>query len=166
MNETKSLRANLGDAEAMKHAQSGIGYLFGETRPFERYEDFGINVRVLEPGQPASLYHSEAAEEIFLVLGGECLAIVEDEEVPLHTWDFLHCPPRTAHVIVGAGDRPATVLMVGGRRSEEPPHYPVSELAARFGASVKTPVDNGREAYEQAGWELEFKPVPLPWPPG
>jgi uncharacterized cupin superfamily protein len=165
MGDQSWLTGNLGEAEALKHRQSGIGYLFGENRPFERYGDFGINVRVLQPGQPASLYHSEPADELFLVLGGECLAIVEDEEVPLRTWDFLHTPPQTAHVIVGAGDGPATVLMVGGRGSEGPPRYPVSEIAARYGASVKTEADNGRDAWQQAGWELNFDNVRLPWPP-
>jgi uncharacterized cupin superfamily protein len=159
------LKANLGEVEGMEHAQGGLGYLFGESYPRERYADIGINVRVLRPGQPASLYHAESAEEFFIVLGGECLAIVEDEEVPLRTWDFLHCPPGTAHLIVGAGDGRATVLMVGGRRAEGPPRYPVSELAARYGASVESETNNPREAWAQAGWAMEFKPAELPWPP-
>src|ERR671935_2050110 len=141
------LKENLAEAEALEHSRIGKGYLFGEIMPRDRYRDVGINVRVLEPGQPASLYHSEAEEEFFIVLGGDCLAIVEDEEVPLRKWDFLHCPPRTAHVIIGAGDGPATVLMVGGRRAEGPLHYPVSDLAARYGVSVSTPTDNPREAW-------------------
>ncbi len=159
------LKANLGEAEGMKHPQAGLGYLFGESYPRERYADFGINVRVLEPGQPASLYHSESVEEVFLVLGGEALAIVDDEEVPLRQWDFIHCPPGTAHLIVGAGDGPATVLMVGGRKTEEPPHYPVSEVAARYGASVETETSDPREAWSQLGWSTEFENAPLPWPP-
>ncbi len=159
-------KQNLSEVEALHHEQGGIGYLFGETRPFERYQDFGINVRVLKPGQPASLYHSEAAEEFFIVLGGECLAIVEDQEVPLRKWDFLHTPPATAHLIVGAGEAPATVLMVGGRGATEPPHYPVSELAARYGASVQTETDDPQDAWQQVGWKPEFDSAPLPWPPG
>ena len=165
MAERRWLKANLGDVEGLEHAQSGKGYLFGETRPRELYRDFGINVRVLEPGQPASLYHSEPNDEVFLVLGGECIAIVEDEEVPLRKSDYLYTQPGTAHVIVGAGDGPATVLMVGGRRGEEPPRYQVSEAAARYGASVDTETEGGQEAYRQAGWEARFDPAPLPWPP-
>ena len=161
----KWLKENLAEAEALEHSRIGKGYLFGETMPRDRYRDVGVNVRVLEPGQPASLYHSEAADEFFIVLGGECLAIVEDEGVPLRKWDFLHCAPHTAHVIVGAGDSPATVLMIGGRRADEPPHYPVSEVAARYGASVETETNDGQEAWQQAGWDLDFDRVPLPWPP-
>jgi len=158
-------KENLSEVEGFEHPQAGKAYLFGESGPYERYRDLGINVRFLEPGQPASLYHSEAVEEFFIVLGGECLAIVDEEEVPLVKWDFLHCAPRTAHVIIGAGDGLATVLMVGGRRAEESPHYPVSELAARYGASVTTETDNPQEAWRQVGWEPRLDPAPVPWPP-
>jgi len=158
-------KENLANVQGFEHPTAGKAYMFGESRPYERYRDLGINIRVLEPGQPASPYHSEGVEEFFIVLGGECLAVVEDEEVPLRKWDFLHCPPRTAHVIVGAGDGPATVLMVSGRRSEDPPHYPVSEIAGRYGASVETPTDNPAEGFEQLGWERRLDPVPFPWPP-
>jgi uncharacterized cupin superfamily protein len=157
---------NLADAQAMDHPAMGTAYLFGENRPRELFNDFGMNIRVLQPAQPASLYHSESAEETFLVLGGECLAIVEDEEVALKQWDFLHCPPDTAHVLVGAGDGPSTILMVGGRVSDGKVHYPVNEKAARFGASVKTESDNPQEAWAQAGLSFaDFTPTRLPWPP-
>jgi uncharacterized cupin superfamily protein len=163
--ERRWFKDNLGEVEALEHEQAGLAYLFGERMPRELFRDFGINVRVLAPGQPSAIYHSEAVEELFLVLGGECLAVVEDEEVPLRKWDFLHCPPGTAHVIVGAGDGPAHVLMVGGRRAEAPPRYPVSDVAARYGASVRTPADSPQEAWRQLGWELSFGGAPLPWPP-
>lgn len=157
---------NLGDAQAMKHPNLGTAYLFGEARPREIFEDYGINVRVVEPGQTTALYHSESAEETFLVLGGECLAIVEDEEVRLRQWDFLHCPPGTAHVLVGAGDGPCTILMVGGRRGHLPIHYPVSEVAARYGASVREETDDPQKAWSEAGWSFaDFEQTRLPWPP-
>lgn len=165
MSEQQWFKASLAEAEGVEHPRAGLGYLFGESHPYERFRDLGINVRVLDPGQPASLYHAETAEEFFIVLGGECLAIVEDEEVPLHRWEFLHCPPGTAHLIVGAGDGPATVLMVGGRKGGGPPRYPVSEAAARYGASVTKETNDPREAWAQTGWTMEFKPAALPWPP-
>ena len=37
---------------------------------------------------------------------------IEGEERPLRTWDFVHCPPWTEHVILGAGDGPCIVLGV------------------------------------------------------
>jgi uncharacterized cupin superfamily protein len=156
---------NFGEVEGIEHEHAGKAYRFGESRPYELYRDIGINVRVLRPGQPASPYHTEAAEEFFIVLGGECLAIVDEQEVPLGKWDFLFTPPGTAHVIVGGGEGPATVLMVGSRQAQPPVHYPVSELAARHGASVSTPTDSPQEAWQQLGWERRLDRAPLPWPP-
>ena len=165
MNESKWFTGSLSDAEAMKHPTLGLGYLFGEAYPREKFQDFGINVRVVEPGQPTALYHAEGAEELFLVLAGECLAIVDDEEVTLRHWEFLHCPPGTPHVLIGAGDGPCTILMVGGRGGERSLRYPVSEVAARYGVSVDTETDSFEEAWAQRGLKPEFEPAPLPWPP-
>ena len=38
---------------------------------------------------------------------------------------------------MGAGDEPCVILMAGTRTPDEQLHYPVSELAARYGASVE-----------------------------
>src|SRR5256885_2659560 len=75
----------------------------------------GINLNVLGPGEPMAMYHWEADQEDFLVLAGEALLIVEGEERGLRAWDFVHCPPETKHVIVGAGDEPCVVVAVGAR---------------------------------------------------
>src|SRR5437762_1387474 len=79
------------------------------------FEQLGINVSVLGPGQPMAMYHWEADQEDFLVLSGEALLIVEGEERPLKQWDFVHCPPRTNDVILGAGDGPCVDVAVGAR---------------------------------------------------
>ena len=113
-----------------------------------RFPDFGINLNVLEPGQPMAMYHRENGQEGFLVLVGTCLLIVEGEERELRAWDFFHCPPQTEHVIVGAGDGPAVVLAVGARgRIRKGFVYPVSEAARRFGASVRKETTKPGEAY-------------------
>src|SRR6185312_15780635 len=83
-----------------------------------RWRDFrplGVNLNVLDPGEPLGMYHRESHQEGFLVLAGECLLIVEGEERMLRAWDFVHCPGGTAHAIVGAGDGPSVVLAVGAR---------------------------------------------------
>jgi uncharacterized cupin superfamily protein len=102
-------------------------------------------------------------QEDFLVLYGECIAIVDDKELPLRQWDFFHCPPGTEHIFVGAGDGPCAVLMIGSRR-EEAFHYAVSEAAARYGASVTKETDDPEEAY--ADWRAEGPDTPVanPWP--
>jgi quercetin dioxygenase-like cupin family protein len=53
------------------------------------------------------------------VLSGECTLIVEEEERPLRQWDYFHCPADTRHVIVGTGDGPCAILMIGARPEVE-----------------------------------------------
>jgi hypothetical protein len=98
---------NVADATARSHERGGVAVTFED--PEDRFPDFAINIRVLEPGQPNGVYHSENVQEDFLL------------------------------------------------------HYPVEELAARFGASVDRPTSNPAEAYED--WSREFTPVDVDWPP-
>jgi uncharacterized cupin superfamily protein len=152
---------NLEDALAVRFQQGGALYpLEPQETPFR---DIGVNVRVLWPGDANGLYHHEDAQEGFLVLFGEGLLIVEDQERPLRQWDYFHCPPGTGHVIVGAGSEPCVVLMIGARREQETFGYPVSRVAAKYGASVAKETSDPTEAY--AGRPDDFEPLRLPWPP-
>jgi uncharacterized cupin superfamily protein len=112
-----------------------------------RFSDLGLNLRVLQPGQASGMYHAESNQEDFLVLAGECLLIVEDEERHLHAWDFVHCPPGTGHVFVGAGESPCVIFMTGGRTKEMEIVYPRSEAALRNGAGVESETSSPAEAY-------------------
>ena len=103
-------------------------------------------------------------QEGFLVLSGECTLLVEEEECPLRQWDYFHCPAETRHVIVGAAEGPCAILMLGARPEVETLLYPVSEIAAKYGASVAKETVKPDEAY--ADWPGEFQPVRLPWQPG
>ena len=113
-----------------------------------RFEQVGINISVLQPGQPMCLYHGEEDQEDFLVLSGTAVLLVEEQERPLEAWDFVHCPPWTPHVIVGTGDSPCVVVAVGAR-SHEGVVYPVSELAQRHRAG--TELEHRRGAEGKAG---------------
>ena len=127
-----------------------------------RWPETGVNIQIMQPGQPNGLYHSEPVQEDFLVLHGECVVILDGEERPLRQWDFLHCPAGTEHIFVGAGDGPCAVLMIGSRR-EIAAHYPVNELAAKYGASATKATDDPAEAY--ADWRREpRRETPNPWP--
>ncbi len=114
------------------------------------FPQLGIHLVALEPGEPMAMYHWEADQEDFLVLAGEAIAIVEDEERPLRQWDFLHCPAGAKHAIVGAGNAPCLVLAVGARdRSTglDWGGYTVNELAARHGASAEEDTNDPDTAY-------------------
>jgi uncharacterized cupin superfamily protein len=154
---------NVAEARALSHPQGGTYVPF--EPPDERFPEFGINIHVLEPGEPNGKYHSENAQEDFLVLFGECRLILDGSERLLRAWDFVHCPAGTEHIFVGAGEGRCAILMVGTRRGEdEVLDYPPNQLAARYGASVTERTSSAREAY--ADWSSELTETRLDWPPG
>jgi uncharacterized cupin superfamily protein len=142
---------NMRDSE-WRHAD-GRGAVCVVADDFEGWrtlDQLGVNPFVLEAGEPMSMYHWEADQEAFLVVSGEAILIVEGEERPLRAWDFVHCPPNTRHVIVGAGNAPCVVIAVGAREHSEEPDalgFPVDEVAKRYGASVEKETLDGGEAY-------------------
>ena len=154
---------NLADALAVRNDEKG-----GAVYPLEardaRFRDFGVNVHVVWPGEPSALYHSENCQEGFLVLSGECTLIVEEQERQLRQWDYFHCPSGTRHITVGAGEGPCAILMIGLRPEVETLRYPVSEVAAKYSASVTAETYDPDEAY--ADWPGDYQPVRLPWPLG
>ena len=116
---------------------------------------------VLGPGEPIGMYHWEADQEDFFVVSGEGLLLVEGQERPLRQWDFVHCPPDTKHIIVGAGEGPCVVL--GARRPAEPGRarlgrLPVDAVALRHGAGVEAETNDPDEAYARFG-----EPSPVPY---
>jgi uncharacterized cupin superfamily protein len=113
----------------------------------DRLPEFGINLTALEPGQPMAMYHRERRQEGFLVLAGECLLIVESQELPLRQWDYFHCPADVPHAIVGAGERTSLVLSVGNRVAPHNILYPRDEAALRHGAGVEQETASPNEAY-------------------
>ena len=155
---------NVRDARWRKHETFGASCRFEE--PKAPFPQLGINVRVLQPGQPNCLYHSESLQEDFLVLAGQCLLLVDGEERPLQAWDFVHCPPGTEHVFVGAGDGPCAILMAGARDPDERLLYPASELARRHGASAEQETTSPEEAYAPFAPPTDGRPDgwdELPW---
>ena len=130
------------------------------------FPQVGIRLHVLEPGEPNGLYHSESEQEDFLVLSGECTLLVEGQERVLRQWDFFHSPAGTEHIFVGAGDGPCVILMAGARSEPWQVHYPVSELAARYGVSVAEETTDPRQAYAQFEPSRRERPSywdSLPW---
>jgi quercetin dioxygenase-like cupin family protein len=135
---------------------------YGE--PPVEFGQLGVNVTVLEPGQ-SGVYHAEANQEAFLVLSGECRLVVEGEERGLGPWDFFHSTPWTEHAFVGTGEGPCVIVMVGVRSGPEV-RYPVSEIAARYGASVAEETSDPEQAYATAERFRRERPPcwsRLPW---
>jgi len=136
---------NVRDGRWMTNDVLGAAFIVeGDDAGFDQV---GYTIGVLQPGQSGGRYHHEAAQEDFLVLSGECLLLIEEEERPLKAWDFVHCPPGTNHSFVGAGDGPCVIFMTGARLEDKGIVYPRSELAIRHGAGVETDTSSPSEAY-------------------
>jgi uncharacterized cupin superfamily protein len=156
---------NVADADWFRH-RGYFGWRCSFEPPDEHFEQYGINIRVLEPGKPNCLYHrEEQAQEDFLVLQGEGTLLIDGEERPVKAWDFVHMPPGVEHVMIG-GEGPCIVLMVGARNAGDDLFYPVSELAAKYGASAEEDTPDPDVAYARFGQREKERPPSwnkLPW---
>jgi uncharacterized cupin superfamily protein len=138
---------NIRDAAWVSNDAFGSACVFeGDDAPFA---DLGYTLAVLQPGQPNGMYHRESDQEDFLVLSGECLLLIEGEERPLRAGDFVHCPPGTEHIFVGAGDGPCAIFMAGGRTRGRDTVYPRNDVALRRGAGVQAQTTESTVAYER-----------------
>jgi uncharacterized cupin superfamily protein len=135
---------NARDSRFRDYGPLGTNCNFEGKRPFRQ---LGININVLNPGEPMGMYHRENHQEGFLVLAGECLLLVEGEERTLKAWDFFHCPGGTAHIILGAGDGPSVVVAVGGRGGRKGIRYLVDAVALKHSAGVEEETAKSSEAY-------------------
>jgi uncharacterized cupin superfamily protein len=136
---------NARDARWRESEPFGAWCDFEGKRPFRQ---LGFNISVLQPGQSLGYYHRENGQEGFLVVAGECLLIVEEQEQALRQWDFFHCPAGTEHMIVGAGSGPSVVVAVGARGlPRKGLVYVPSETARKHGVSVKKETTKPQEAY-------------------
>ena len=152
---------NVGEASWSRNVHAGV---WSELEAEDaRFDGFGAGVHVIEPGQANGRYHAESVQEGFLVLSGECIAIVEGEERRMRQWDYLHCPPGTSHILVGAGNEPCAIFMIGVRSPDATIQYSVNELASKYDASPPHDTDKPSEAY--ADQERAYSPVRAPWPP-
>jgi uncharacterized cupin superfamily protein len=166
---------NVADAAWLRHDAFGgrchfesTGRVLAERPDLEpqEFEQVGYTLAVLEPGKPTGMYHAESSQENFLVLRGECLLLIEEEERTLRAWDFVHCPPGTRHTFIGGDDGPCVMLMTGARRDGDTIVYPESELAQAHGAGVEAETPSPQEAYAPFGhWRLGRPDAwdKLPW---
>lgn len=152
---------NVRDAAWTRSETLGMVCRFESQDPFPQ---IGIHIFVLDPGTPNCRYHREGAQEDFLVLSGRCKLLVNDEERPLETWDFVHCPAGVSHVFVGDGDAACALLAIGHRSETGRTQifYPVCELAGRYNAETPEPTDDPRIAYSDI--EKGVKTDPPKWP--
>jgi uncharacterized cupin superfamily protein len=163
--ETENGRVAEGDGWFVLNARDAIWRdgpgRFANLERRGGFPQLGVSLYSLQPGEPMAQYHWETDQEDFLVISGEATLVIEDEERPLRTWDFVHCPPGTRHVIVGAGAGACVIFGVGAREKHVLVHedgrlegrddwgaYTVSEAAIRLGAGVEQETADAAEAYK------------------
>ncbi len=139
---------NVRDARWMHNRMRSVCRFGGEGDA--HFDDLGVSLYSLEPGQKMSLYHHEAGQEDFLVLSGAGTLLIDGEERSLEQWDFVHCPPRTGHTIV-ATDEPIVVLAVGARKEKGSARYPVEPTAIAHGTGVPDEVTPAPDVYASFG---------------
>jgi uncharacterized cupin superfamily protein len=161
---------NARDARWNHRPGRGHSLTFTGSTDFEAenwFSQLGVNLFVLGPGEPIGMYHWETEAEGFLVLSGEALLLVEGQERSLQPWDFVHCPPKTRHMIVGAGDGSCAVLAMSSRAFQASGPwgaYTVDEVALRHGAGVEEETQDADVAYARFP-PLEHTPYREGWLP-
>jgi quercetin dioxygenase-like cupin family protein len=80
---------------------------------------FGMNVVEIAPGKDIP-EHDETGrdqEEVFLVLDGELVFVVDGDRHPAPRGTFLRCDPEATRTAVNESDEPARLLIVSAPRS-------------------------------------------------
>lgn len=161
---------NARDARWREKPGRGFSLALTGSTDFEAenfFKQLGVNIAVLAPGEPLGMYHWENDQEAFLVLYGEPLLLIEGEERPLRQWDFVHFPPGTKHMVVGAGDGPSAVLAVGSREfmeTDEWGGYSADPIADKHGCGVEEDTPDADVAYARFG-DTTFTPYREGWLP-
>lgn len=164
LEETEHGLVPKGEGWFVLNMHDAVSVIADDFEGARQFEQLGVNPFVLRPGEPMAMYHWEGDQEDFLVVSGEAVLIIEGEERQLRAWDFVHCPPNTKHVIVGAGSGVCLVIAVGARERDSL-GFTVDEVAKRHGASVAEDTTDGGVAYATVprrestayrdGWLLE-----------
>ncbi|MES1248875.1 MAG: cupin domain-containing protein [Actinomycetota bacterium] len=136
--------ANVRDLPWLHNDAKGDCCIFED--PEHEFGQIGYTLAVLQPGQGGHYHRELDNQEDFLVLSGECIALLEGEEHRLRAWDFVHCPPGAAHAFVGAGDGPCVILMAGARYSRRYV-YLADTRARELGVGVEVETTDPKEAY-------------------
>lgn len=82
-------------------------------------ESFGLNIVDIEQGYqiPEHTEEGRDQEEVFVVLSGSPVMIVEGEEYPAPAGTFARVDPHLKRTIRNDGEEPASVLIVSAPRT-------------------------------------------------
>jgi len=75
---------------------------------------FGINLIVLEPGQRGRVHAHREQEEVYLVLEGELMLLLETSGHPVGRWELVRVAPDVRRQLVNRGSERLVLLALGG----------------------------------------------------
>jgi uncharacterized cupin superfamily protein len=134
---------NLADVEAVRierprvvRTRRNLGRAVGSVST-------GLQHVEVEPGKYSTAQHCHSIEEeIFVILDGEGVLVLDEEESPVRPGDVVSRPPATgqSHVF-RAGDGPLTYLAYGTRDPGDVCYYPRSKKIAFRGVHVMARIE-------------------------
>ncbi len=152
---------NVGETGWAVHDAFGAGCTFegGDAQ----FKQLGINISVVEPGQPLCLYHEESAQEGFLVLSGECVLLVNERRAAAQGLGLLPLPAGRRARDRRRRRRPRD--RARGRRSARGRAHQLSAVGARRALWRQCGRDHHRpqEAYSRAGHNRPRHERPAYW---
>ena len=75
---------------------------------------FGVNLIVLEPGQRGRVHAHERQEEVYLVLEGELMLLLETSGHRVGPWELVRVAPEVRRQLVNRGSARLVLLALGG----------------------------------------------------
>jgi uncharacterized cupin superfamily protein len=130
---------NVGDVEPERLDRDGFRGVAHQVGAAAGSEQSGLHYEVIEPGNLNCPPHCHAAEEeIFIVLDGEGVCMLGDEEHPVRPGSIVACPPGdgVAHAFRAGAEAPLTLLTYGTREPNDIVYYPRSGKVLLAGVHV------------------------------
>ena len=111
--------------------ERGDGFTIAHRDEFERngrwalarrtleVSSFGINLVTIDPGKdiPEHLETDRDQEEVYIVLSGRAVVVVDGEEHPAPAGTYARVSPERRRTVRNVGDEPLEVLMVSAPRT-------------------------------------------------
>ncbi|QLY81017.1 cupin domain-containing protein [Clostridium intestinale] len=90
-------------------------------------EKIYVNIDFVKPGGKSTMYHSHSRqEEFFLIMSGNGLLRINEEEIPVKTGDVISKPAgkNIAHQFINNSSEILQILDVGNRDKDDVAMYP------------------------------------------
>jgi mannose-6-phosphate isomerase-like protein (cupin superfamily) len=74
---------------------------------------FGMNQITLQPGQRGRIHRHDRQEEVYLVMNGRLLLLVEEDEFDLGEGELVRVPAQVRRQLVNRSSSPCTLVAIG-----------------------------------------------------